>query len=136
VLGFRKRRDARLAPVWERALCDGNDSPVGHGRYATSTCLGQVVRHRQRARTGTKAYVRWHVDGSVTAAWFEASRPAVGAYVLASGRYGHGPHHIEPVFYVGPSGWELIPAEAPAAYVRRQRREARVRRGRPQTQKG
>jgi len=98
VLGFRKRRDARLAPLWERALGDGNDSPVGHGPYATSRCLGQVVRHRQRARTGTKAYVRWHVDGSVTAAWFEASRPAVGAYVLARGRYGHGPHHAEPVF--------------------------------------
>ncbi len=133
MFGFGKRRDARLAPVWERALSHGSDSPVGHGPYAISTCLGQIVRHRQRARTGTKAYVRWHSDGSVTAAWFEASRPPVGAYVLATGRYGHGPHHTESVFYVGPASWEPVDADAPAAYLRHQRREAKAgsRRRRP-----
>ncbi len=139
MFGFAKRRDARLAAMWERALSQGNDSPVSHGPYAITTCLGQVVRHRQRARTGTKVYVRWHSDGSVTAAWFEASRPAKGAYVLATGRYGHGPHHTEPVFYVGPSSWELVDAEAPAAYLRHQRREAKAasrRRRSIQTQEG
>lgn len=98
MFGLRQRRDSRLAPVWERGLSVGNDSPIGHAPYVVTTCLGQVVRHRQRARTGTKAYVRWHRDGSVTAAWFQASRPAVGAYVLATGSYGHGPHHTELVF--------------------------------------
>lgn len=139
MFGFRRRRDARLAPVWERALSYGNQSPIGHGSYGFTTCLGQVVKHRQRARSGTKAYVRWNSDGVVTAAWFEASRPAVGAYVLATGRYGHGPHHTEQVFYVAPSSWELIPGDAPAAYLRQQRRHAKGasrRKRRPQTQEG
>ena len=128
MFGLRKRRDARLATVWERALALGNDRP--RAGFGQSTCLGQVARHRQRARSGTKAYVRWYCDGSVTAAWFEASRPAVGAYVLAIGHFGHGPHHGEPVFYVGPRSWELIPAEAPAAFARQRRREARASRRR------
>lgn len=123
MFGFGKRRDARLALVWERSLSDGNTSPSSG--YAT--CLGQVVRHRQRARSGTKAYVRWYTDGSVTAAWFEASRPAVKSWVLATGSSGHGRHHSESVFYVGPRGWELIPSEAPAAHSRHQRRQARAR---------
>jgi hypothetical protein len=91
-------------------------------------CLGQIISHRQRARTGTKAYVRWLVDDSVTAAWFEASRPAVRAYVLALGSYGHGPHHSESVFYVGPTNFEVIPADALAAYARHRRRQARQER--------
>ena len=124
----RRRRNDRLVAAWERALALGSDSPVRHGPYETSTCLGQVVRHRQRARTGTKAYVRWLVDDSVTAAWFEASRPAVEAHVLARGRYGHGPHHTESVFYVGPSDFEVIPANALAAFTRHQRRTARQER--------
>ena len=96
----RRRRNDRLAATWERALALGCTSPARHGPYETSACLGQVISHRQRARTGTKAYVRWLVDDSVTAAWFEASRPPVRAYVLAAGQYGHGPHHRESVFYV------------------------------------
>jgi hypothetical protein len=118
----RRRRHALLVAAWERGLALGSDSPVRHGPYETSSCLGQVVRHRQRARTGTKAYVRWLVDDSVTAAWFEASRPPIGAYVLATGRYGHGPHHTESVFYVGPTDLEVIPTNALAAYTRDQRR--------------
>ena len=120
----RRRRNERLVATGERAIALGNDSPALHGPYVASCCLGQVVSHRQRARTGTKAYVRWLADGSVTAAWFEASRPVVGAYVLASGQYGHGPHHSEPVFFVGPNCFEVIPAEALAAHTRHQRRLA------------
>lgn len=123
----RRRRNDRLVAAWERCLALGSNSPA-HGLYETSSCLGQVIGHRQRARTGTKAYVRWLVDGSVTAAWFEASRPAVRAYVLATGRYGHGPHHSESVFYVGPTNFEVIPSDALAAYTRRQRRAAREQR--------
>ncbi len=124
----RRRRNDRLVAAWERALALGNNSPVHLGPYETSCCLGQVVRHRQRARTGTKAYVRWLVDDSVTAAWFEASRPAVRAYVLATGQYGYGPHHTESVFYVGPANFEVIPADAIAAYTRRPRHAARQER--------
>lgn len=122
MFALRRRRNDRLVALWERALTMGNTSPIRHGAYQTTCCLGQVTAHRQRARTGTKAYVRWLVDDLVTAAWFEASRPAVGAYVLATGRYGHGPHHTEPVFYVGPTCFELVPAKALAAYNRRARR--------------
>lgn len=123
----RRRRDEQLVATWERAIARGNDSPALHGAYVTSCCLGQVVSHRQRARTGTKAYVRWLADGSVTAAWFEASRPPVGAHVLASGRYGHGPHHTESVFFVGANTFEVIPAEALAAYTRHHSHLARQR---------
>ena len=58
----------------------------------------------------------------MTAAWFEASRPPVGAHVLATGRYGHGPHHTEAVFYVGGSDVEVIPPNALTAFIRYQRR--------------
>lgn len=124
----RRRRNDRLVAIWERALALGCNSPAHQGPFGMTCCLGQVISHRQRARTGTKAYVRWLVDDSVTAAWFEASRPAVRAYVLATGRYGHGPHHSEAVFYVGPTTFEVIPADALAAYTRRQRRVARQKR--------
>ncbi|MEA2825703.1 MAG: hypothetical protein QOG43_142 [Actinomycetota bacterium] len=125
MFGLRRRRDARLSPVWERALALGRQSPVGHGPYETVSCLGQVVRHRQRARTGTKAYVRWVADGSVTAAWFWSARPPVHSYVLARGQYSHGDHHREAVFYVHQGHFELIPAQALAAHSREQRRLAK-----------
>lgn len=78
VFGSRRRKDARLAAAWERAWSLGATNPRTHG--GVCTCLGRITRHRQRARTGTKAYVRWCVDDEVTAAWFQAARPAVGAY--------------------------------------------------------
>ena len=66
------------------------------------------------------------MDDEVTAAWFQAARPAVGAYVLARGEYGHGTHHAEGVFYVdGPRLFEVIPADAHDAYLRHQRRVAK-----------
>jgi hypothetical protein len=127
VFGSRRRKEARLAAAWERAWSLGATSPRHHP--GVCSCLGLVTGHRQRARTGTKAYVRWCVDGDVTAAWFEAARPPVGALVLATGRYGHGPHHDEGVFYVdGPGFFELIPGDARQGYLRHQKRLAKLAR--------
>ena len=84
---------------------------------------GALVGDRQRARSETKAWVRWVADAQTTAAWFWNAWPAVGTSVLATGQYGHGPHHSEPVFYVPAGGFEVIPSGALRAWNRRRRRE-------------
>ena len=58
-----------------------------------------------------------------TAAWFWNAWPAVGTWVPATGQYGHGPRHSEPVFYVPACGFEVIPSGAPRALDRRRRLE-------------
>ncbi len=93
--------------------------------YTRCECLGQVVGYRQRAHSGTKAWVRWTADGQTTAAWFWNDRPAVGTYVLATGEYGHGTHHPENVFYVAAGDYRVIPAPTLRGWSRRQRRPAR-----------
>ncbi len=121
------RRRRRLARSYERAVLLGNDSPISHGRFERCTSLGEVIGHRQWARTGVKAYVRWVVDESVTAAWFEGAWPVVGSSVLAQGSYGYGTHHGEEVFYVDPGDVEVLRATARAAYMRRRRRSRSAR---------
>jgi hypothetical protein len=128
MFGLGRRRDARLAEVWDEALeRGGRRSPLHVRPYTRCECLGQVVGHRQRARTGTKAWVRWVADDQTTAAWFWKARPAVGTYVLATGEYGHGTHHPEDVFYVAPGDYRVIPVRSLRAWSRHQRRLGRDR---------
>ena len=124
MLGFR-RRDARLAQIWDRALRVGLHSPANQPHYTTWTCLGRVTKHKQRARRGTKARVVWLRDRQETAAWFWYARPRVGAYILATGDWAPGTHHREEVFYVRQGDLEIIPNGAQGAYRRQQRRERR-----------
>ncbi len=118
----RRRRDEALARVWERSLGLGDHSPAKQALYTTWTCLGKVTRHKQRARRGTKARVKWVSDGRETAAWFWYGRPRVGGHVLATGQWAQGTHHQENVFYVDAGHWEAVPRKARGAYRRHQRR--------------
>lgn len=106
-------RTARLAAEWEPVV-----PYVGAGPSASVvTCVGRIVDVRQRARTGTKAYVEWS-NGTSTAAWFEGAWPSLHADVLATGNLGRGPHHRETVFYVEPGALWIVPAGAREAYER------------------
>lgn len=128
VFGRRRRRDAALAGQWEWALTFAVAPPDGPWARP-DVCLGQVVGHRQRARTGTKAWIRWWATGKTTAAWFEGEWPAIGVFVVATGSVGHGEHHDEPVFFVDAGSLlSILPASTPAAYERHARRQARRRR--------
>jgi hypothetical protein len=114
--------DATLASLWEQALPYLNECP---NDSRSRTCVGQITRHRQLARTGTKAYVRWCGDQIETAAWFAAAWPPVGSYVVATGDMGYGEHHTEEVFYVSSAQLHLVmPPSAPLAWTRLQRRLA------------
>jgi hypothetical protein len=124
MLGFR-RREAELAAIWERALALGLQSPTKQPLYTTWTCLGRVTRHKQRARRGTKARVRWVSGGRETSAWFWYGRPRVGGYILAVGQWAPGTHHRENVFYVQVGDWEAIPRKSRTAYRRQRRRQHR-----------
>ena len=62
-------------------------------------------------------------DDQTTAAWFWNAWPAVGPSVLATGQYGHAPHHSEPVFLSPPAAFEVIPSGALRAWDRGRRRE-------------
>ena len=83
----RRRRDQQLWRQWNQVRDRAQLAP-GHG-YAA---LGQVRRHRQRARRGLKAYVFWPATGELGAAWFWHRWPPVGAYVVARGSWGVGEH--------------------------------------------
>lgn len=107
--------------MWDEALRRGLNAPYGG---TPVWCLGQVVGYRQRARSGTKAWVRWLADGSTTATWLEGAWPRVGTHVLAYGAYGHGAHHQEQVFYVDRGSLSVVPAKAAEAWRRQQRRQA------------
>src|SRR5690349_1611552 len=116
VFGVSRRRDARLAAVAARAMERGGRMSPLQAPRGTCQCLGEVVGHRQRARRGTKALVRWVADGQTTAAWFWYARPPVGTFVLATGEYSWGAHHDEGVFYVEAGGYEVIPGRAMRAH--------------------
>lgn len=66
----------------------------------SSLALAEIVSVRQKARTGTKAYVYWYnnVDQR-DAVWIPKIWPNSGDFVLGRGGYGHGKHHKEEVFY-------------------------------------
>ncbi len=90
--------------------------------------LGQVEKHHQLARTGTRAHMRWEVGRGATAAWFKGSWPPAKSYVLARGEDGHGRHHNEWVFYA--RVLDVLSPEAKAAYQRQHRRSmARLEHG-------
>lgn len=62
--------------------------------------LGKIVSIRQRAKTGTKAFVYWHGKSSdMQAVWLPNLWPKIGSYILGRGSYGRGRHHNEQVFY-------------------------------------
>jgi hypothetical protein len=114
----RRRRDEQLWRQWTQVRHRASAAP-GRGYSA----LGQVRRHRQRARRGLKAYVFWPATGEVGGAWFWHRWPPVGAYVLARGSWGPGEHHNENVFYVHEHELEaVVDGRAPAAWERHERR--------------
>jgi len=126
MLGLRRRRDARLALIWDEAVERGGQrGPHQVGRWRTCECLGKVVKHRQRARRGTKVLVRWEADGVTTPAWFWYGRPPVGAYVLATGQYADGTQEDESVFYVEQGAFRIVPARVVKAATRHRRRVER-----------
>jgi hypothetical protein len=121
VRGVRRRRRRREEELWRQWNQVRSYAHVAPGRgYAA---LGQVRRHRQRARRGLKAYVFWPAAGEVGAAWFWYRWPRVGDYVLARGDWGVGEHHGESVFYVHEHELEaVVDARVPAAWERHERR--------------
>lgn len=88
---IRKRRDRERWESWNRALALAKDNNCN---------LGRVTSIRQRAGTGTKAYVTWVIGPGPSAIWIPNSWPKVWNYLLVSGSVGDGPHHNETVFYV------------------------------------
>lgn len=87
---MRKRREGDLK-CYERAC-----------RFEGAQHSGQIVSIRQRARTGTKAYIRWSKLDYKTGIWFPFPQMyiAIGQYVSVSGQFSYGQHHDEEVFYV------------------------------------
>ena len=92
---WRRRRDERLWQDFEAAKASA---------AALGMRMGDVVRIRQHARTGTKAYVRWIETGQLDAVWAPSMRLNRGQIMPASGHHGHGPHHGEEVFYIHRTG--------------------------------
>lgn len=81
----------------------------------------QIVRVRQTARTGTKAYVIWRGKEEVMqAVWIKNCWPKKGDYVIGSGGLGHGTHHEETVFYFS-AVEKVIRNKVFAGYLRYQR---------------
>lgn len=89
---FNKQNDKKMWNQWEHAQeLIKNDS---------SLYLGQVVRIRQHARTGTKAYIRWIEGNASEAIWAPEERLHPGNFIVATGSEGGGNHHSEPVFFI------------------------------------
>lgn len=98
----RQRRAEKTAHVVETVASALALAGPGPPSGAFRTCAGTVQCHRQRARFGLKAYVRWRYGYGgevITAVWFDNAWPEVGSLVVASGRMGWGWHHSEPVFF-------------------------------------
>lgn len=127
----RAEKSAQVVGTVESALALADHRPPSD---AFSTCAGIVSRHRQWARFGLKAYVRW-CDGYggevITAVWFENSWPEVGSLVVASGRMGWGQHHGEPVFFC--KVLHIVPRRVMTKYrricTRRERRNRHEQKG-------
>ena len=62
--------------------------------------IGLILRVRQRAKTGTKAYVKWIETEQIDAVWIPNQQLHVGDIRAFAGCHGHGPHHSERVFYI------------------------------------
>ncbi|MFJ1707115.1 hypothetical protein [Kitasatospora sp. NPDC088346] len=112
----RRRERVALAAQWDWMLRERE------ARRPTGVRMLQVESVYQRARRGSKARVRWCDSGAVQDAWFQGWHAPPGAFVLAVGQTGWGPHNqIRNVLYVGPGqvyGW--APAAASVAWQRLQ----------------
>jgi hypothetical protein len=111
------KRNERRWHEWNHAL----------GQTISGLALGKVVRIRQKARFGTKAYVRWHTPYNPKsrkkyAIWVPKHWPRKGDYVLGRGSYGHGDHHNERVYFFN----EEIEIIDPAIYRGYLRHEKRI----------
>jgi len=115
----RRASDERSWEAWNNCLAYAERTPD-----ASQAGLGKLVRVRQYARTGTKGLVRWEATGAVTEVWLEGWHLPLGAYLVARGTVGYGPHHdVDEVLYVGPNGllgW--VPGITPDAWRRHERR--------------
>ena len=92
---WRRKRDERLWADFESMRAN----VAARGAH-----IADVETIRQKARTGTKAYVRWLDTGEVDAVWARARRLSKGQMLALSGRRGYGEHHDEPVFYIDRAG--------------------------------
>jgi hypothetical protein len=90
---------------------------------AGAPTLVVVCAHRQRARTGLKAFVLFPAAQKISAAWFPGWWPSIGSRAVVSGRLWNdiwATHHGEVVFWV-----EHVHAVADADVLRRSGREQR-----------
>ncbi|MGW2539706.1 hypothetical protein ACWC5I_02225 [Kitasatospora sp. NPDC001574] len=106
----RRREREALAAQWDWMLREQE------ARRPADVRMLQVENVYQRARRGSKARIRWCDSGARQDAWFQGWHAPPGAYVLAVGQTGWGPHNrIHDVLYVGQVyGW--APAAAPSAW--------------------
>lgn len=88
---WRAKRNEKFWTEFERAISEAD-------RWGMH--IGEVVRIRQLARSGSKGWLRWAKTGEVDAIWIENFRLRKGQLLIVSGSYGHGPHHNETVFFV------------------------------------
>jgi hypothetical protein len=114
---FRRRRDEQAWSTWEEMLTHAA------GWAERTPTLVTVIAVRQRARSGTKAYLRFSGTSVVCAAWFPDRWPHVGTHHVVSGHLWDdvaSTHHRETVFWV-----DFVHATAAGDVVRRWRRHER-----------
>lgn len=114
-LAKRPQRQAALAARWE-AMREST-------RRHPSARLCFVAQVHQRARTGTKAFIRW--EGTATRrqdAWFRGISVTPGTYALVEGFYRYGPHRHEPHLFEVTNVIAVAPASAYRAWQHLQQR--------------
>jgi hypothetical protein len=79
---FGRRRDERYRTQFEDVL-------LYHGVGPVEVCptLVAICSHRQRARTGLKAYLTFPPYADVYATWIAGWWPPVGAHLVVSGHF-------------------------------------------------
>jgi hypothetical protein len=118
-----RQRDERAWHLWQQLR-----SGEGVGRTPGRWTLLQVRSHRQRARTGLKAYVSFEPSTELYAAWFPGDWPAVGTHLLVWGHIWDDlprTHHSEAVFWIDSVSLRAD-GRVPAYWQRHQRRRVRA----------
>lgn len=109
---IRREWDRKRWENWNRALALAKDRNFN---------LGRVTSLRQRARTGTKAYVKWIIGSGPSAIWIPKAWPKVGMFLLVRGCVGTGTHHNESVLFVNTLEW-ILPGNTQRGWKRHEKR--------------
>ncbi len=88
----RPLRDKSKWHQWENFLISKNEHPEAY--YV------DIISIRQKAGTGTKAYVQFIPSGQKHAVWFWELWPSLGSAMIFTASHGNGNHHNEDVLYV------------------------------------